>query len=187
MPPRVVLDADVLVPMALCDTLLRLARVGAYDPLWSTRILEEVRTTLVSDLGIPADKADHRIQQMLVAFTAATVADDRIAELEPSMTNDAKDRHVLAAGVAGGAALIVTRNVRDFPASACEVHGIEAVRPDDFLLGQFGRDPNTVRDALARQRADLTNPPMSTNDLLEVLRTWAPRFVAAFSKDLGIT
>ena len=39
----VLLDACVLVPMPLCDTLLRLAEEPAlYRPLWSERILLEV-------------------------------------------------------------------------------------------------------------------------------------------------
>lgn len=39
----VVLDACVLVPMSLCDTLLRLAEEPAmYRPLWSDEILAEV-------------------------------------------------------------------------------------------------------------------------------------------------
>ena len=42
----VVLDANVLVPTALCDTLLRLAAAGFYRPLWSDRILEEVEDVI---------------------------------------------------------------------------------------------------------------------------------------------
>jgi hypothetical protein len=42
-----VLDACVLVPMPLCDTLLRLAEDPAmYRPLWSEAILTEVATAL---------------------------------------------------------------------------------------------------------------------------------------------
>lgn len=39
----VVLDACVLVPIALADTLLRIAEHGLYRPLWSERILEDGR------------------------------------------------------------------------------------------------------------------------------------------------
>jgi hypothetical protein len=38
-----VLDACVLVPIALADTLLRVAEKGLYRPLWSDRILTEAR------------------------------------------------------------------------------------------------------------------------------------------------
>jgi hypothetical protein len=42
-----VLDADVLVPSALCDTLLRLAADGFCRPLWSLQILKEVEHAIV--------------------------------------------------------------------------------------------------------------------------------------------
>ena len=44
----VLLDACVLAPMPVCDTLLRLAEEPAfYAPKWSWEILEEVSRTLV--------------------------------------------------------------------------------------------------------------------------------------------
>jgi len=42
-----VLDACVLVPTALCDTLLRLAEDQFYRPLWSPRILLEVEDAVL--------------------------------------------------------------------------------------------------------------------------------------------
>ncbi len=187
MSLRAVLDANVLVPIALCDALLHLAEAEVFDPLWSARILDETRVALVSDLAISPDKAERRIRHMRTAFGSASVDEDAVALLAPTMTNDPGDRHVLATAVLGRASLIVTLNVRHFPRSVCEAVGIEAIRPDDFLLRQLGREPVAVRDAIAQQIADLTNAPMSLMDLLGALRTWAPRFVAAFSKDLGIT
>jgi hypothetical protein len=41
-----VLDACVLVPNSLCDTLLRLAERGFYRPLWSQQILDEVQVAV---------------------------------------------------------------------------------------------------------------------------------------------
>ena len=38
----VFLDACVLVPIALADTLLRLAEAGLYRPLWSDRVLDDM-------------------------------------------------------------------------------------------------------------------------------------------------
>jgi hypothetical protein len=95
-----VLDTRVLVPNALCDTLLRLAEDGFYRPLWSERILEELRETLVR--LYPGDPArfDRRIQAMVAAFEDATVAGwERVsAGLD---LPDADDCHMLGAAIAG--------------------------------------------------------------------------------------
>ncbi len=42
----VVLDACVLLPIALADTLLRIAEKGLYRPLWSDRILAETQAAI---------------------------------------------------------------------------------------------------------------------------------------------
>jgi hypothetical protein len=47
MPFSAVLDADVLYLFSLRDTLLRLAELELYTPLWSARILEEMSRNLV--------------------------------------------------------------------------------------------------------------------------------------------
>ena len=44
------------------------------------------------------------------------------------------DRHVLAAAIRSGAQVIVTYNLKDFPAAALDPFGIEAQSPDDFVL-----------------------------------------------------
>ena len=51
----VVLDACVLAPMPICDTLLRLAEEPSfYIPKWSGHILAEVRSTLTKPSPAPA-------------------------------------------------------------------------------------------------------------------------------------
>ena len=49
----VVLDACVLVPAPLRDTLLRAASVGLYRMQWTDDILEEARRNLISEIGVP--------------------------------------------------------------------------------------------------------------------------------------
>lgn len=129
-----VLDACVLVPAALCDFLLCAASVGLYHLRWTDAILDEVRRTLVADLGRSQAQADRRVAAMRQAFPSAMVTSHQ--QLIPAMPSevDAKDRHVVAAAVAAGAPVIVTSNLRDFPAPALAPLGIEAQSPDDFLL-----------------------------------------------------
>ena len=60
-----VLDACVLVPMPLCDTLLRCAEEPAlYRLLWSETILEEVHKALNQKLRYTLQQCDNRIRRM---------------------------------------------------------------------------------------------------------------------------
>lgn len=54
---RVVLDACVLFPMYLRDTLLSTAEAGLYIPYWSQKILDEAMGNLVIKGIISAEVA----------------------------------------------------------------------------------------------------------------------------------
>jgi predicted nucleic acid-binding protein len=125
------LDTCVLVPNTLYDTLLRLAEDGFYRPLWSERILEELRETLAR--LYPADPArfDRRVQAMVAAFETATVTGREQVSAGLDLP-DPDDRHVLDPAIAGGAQAIVTVNLKDFPADRLAGRGIEAIHPDEF-------------------------------------------------------
>jgi hypothetical protein len=170
------LDASVLYPLPLRDTLLRAAQVGMYDPCWSERILDEVARNLVGNGVATAPQATAMLDAMRGAFDAAAGTAEEIARLEPAMTNDAKDRHVLAAAAAAQADTLVTLNLRDFPPAACEPLSIEPVHPDRFLLDLYRIDPDAMRTAIALQAEALTRPPMSVAEVLDRLAPTAPRF-----------
>jgi predicted nucleic acid-binding protein len=173
-----VLDANVLYPFSLRDSLLRLAELELYTPLWSARILEEMRRNLVEQ-QITAEQAARIEAAMRAAFEEAEVDAAEIARLEPAMTTDEKDRHVLAAAVAADSELIVTFDLADFPPQACEPLGVEATHPDDFLLDLHDLNPEAVHAALEQQAADLT-PPWPLDELLRALTTaGVSRFVDA--------
>ncbi len=69
-----VLDANVLYPFSLRDTLLRLAELELYTPLWSARILEEMRQALL-EYGVTAERADRLVRRMREAFEEAEVGE----------------------------------------------------------------------------------------------------------------
>ena len=68
------LDACVLVPMCLCDTLLRLAEDPAlYRPIWSSQILQEVGDALESKLKMTPEQRQYRLRQMSTAFPESCI------------------------------------------------------------------------------------------------------------------
>lgn len=66
-------------------------------------------------LGVPEKAAKRRVSQMGAAFPFA--AAEGYEQLIAVMTNDSRDRHVLAAAVISGCDTNVTFNLRDFPDS----------------------------------------------------------------------
>src|ERR1035437_7743871 len=94
------------------------------------------------------------------------------------MTNDPKDHHVLATAVHEGAAVIVTENLRDFPAAALAPHGIEAKSVDDFLEDLCHLAPGTMRAIVEAMVERYTNPPLTMEELTAILAGFAPKFGA---------
>lgn len=178
MPSWVVLDACVLHPIAVADTLLWVADAEVFQPLWSEEILDELRRSVLARL--PDANIDGRIADMVEAFPDALVVGHEA--LAAGLTNDPRDRHVLAAAIAGEAGVIVTTNLRHFPPAACDPHGVQAQHPDEFLTKALTLDAEPVVRALGRQARAKKNPPISLAALLERLATPLPTFAALASK-----
>jgi predicted nucleic acid-binding protein len=162
----VLLDTCVLLKSYLCDTLLSVAEEGAFRPLWSDHVLTELRRNLVM-LGAKQEAAEHRLTQMTTCFP-----DARVTGYEPligSMANHPKDRHVLAAAVAGRADVLVTENLKDFPPSSAAPFGITVAGQDDFLLGLLDLYPDAVLGALRRQASRYRREPRTAAALLAIL------------------
>ena len=84
---------------------------------------------------------------------------------------DLNDRHVLAAAIEAQAPLIVTFNLSDFPNAVLRTYGVDAVHPDDFLLGLFDDNPALFLQAVHRHRASLHHPPKDAAGYVQTLRT----------------
>lgn len=182
-----VLDACVLVPIAQADTLLCLAAADLYRPLWSTRILDEaVRAleTIHTDMK-ESGTARARADTVNVAFDDACV-DGWERLVDTIDLPDENDRHVVAAAIHGRADLIITANLKDFPATALNRFHLEAQSPDEFLLNQL--DPDRVMTSLRVQAAATRNPALTVADVLERLkRCGAHEFAASARRQLWRT
>lgn len=161
----VVLDACVLFPNFLRDTMLTLAEQELFRPLWSEAILAEVRRNVLAQRDVDPIAFDRTLMLMNSAFDDAMVEDWKPLVVGLDLP-DPDDRHVLAAAIAGGAQSIATFNLVDFPAERRAPHNVEAVHPDTFLLDQLDLAPTTVLSALRRQAVRLRKPPMDLSGLL---------------------
>lgn len=173
---RVVIDACVMLPQTLNDLLLTLAEEELFQPIWTAELLDEVERNLVKKFGVAPPSAAYRIRQMRKAFPHAESETEGYRELIGSMKNHRKDRHVLAAAVRSGAALIVTTNLKDFPDQALEPYDIDAEHPDEFLLDQLDLDEHRVLAAIDRMLLRNTRPPRSLLQLADSLRPVTPKF-----------
>jgi predicted nucleic acid-binding protein len=164
----------VLVPVALADTLLRIAEKGLYRPLWTDRILAEAQAA-IEDIH-PGIDVTKRFTGMREAFDDSLITGWEPIENGLSLP-DEDDRHVLAAAIKGGAQAIITADLPDFPAETLGLLGLEARHPDDFLLDQLDLSPPTVLQVIREQAAHTRRPPLTPQDLaIRLGRAGVPGF-----------
>jgi len=163
------LDANVLYPAGLRDFLLRLANRYLYAPLWSADIHAEWMRSLLADrpdldpdvlMRTRAAMDDHFPDAVVTGYRAAAAALD---------LPDPDDRHVLAAAIEGRADVIVTGNLRHFPADRLAPYALAAQNPDTFVGGLFELHADTVLETVREHRAALRNPPRSSAEHLAAL------------------
>jgi predicted nucleic acid-binding protein len=169
-----VLDACVLVPMALCDLLLRLAEEPAmYRPLWSEQILTEMGRALKIKLHRSSEEVAWRRQQKKEAFPEAMVTVPSALLKAVECIPDKNDRHVLAAAIVAPAETIITQNIRHFSKDCCEKYGVLCQTPEDFLIDQYRLSPQLVLDKLDDQAAGISQ---NREFVVASLKTSVPKF-----------
>ena len=136
--PLVVLDACVLANFSSCDTLLRIAEPPRlFEPKWSKEIIRETTRTSELRLGRPNSLTAHFENELRATFGEAWIGG--YESPIPEMTNDEKDRHVVAAAVQG--------NVKPSPlrSGAFGTVGCPGDAPADLLHQQASDRGRTLR------------------------------------------
>lgn len=169
MALTVVYDACVLYPSTLRDLLIRLAQADLVRARWTDQILDEVFNNLKEDRPDLEPAKLGRTRRLMVA----AVRDCLVQRYEPLVAGlqlpDEKDRHVLAAAIKARAQAIVTTNLRDFPADALHVWGVEPQHPDQFVIDQINANGPTVYGAVQRIADSSKRPPRTVDDVLTAL------------------
>lgn len=180
----VVYDANVLYPSTLRDVLIRVGLARLVQPKWTEQILDEVFRNLRAnrpDLDPVRLDRTRRLMNDAIRDVTVTGYEHLIDQLD---LPDPDDRHVLAATIHAEAQVIVTRNLRDFPADRLSSWGVEAQHPDDFLTGLHQDHPDTlgrIIAAIAHAWSDDAKP----DDVLDSLAIDAPDTAALVRQTLG--
>ena len=179
----VVYDACVLYPAPLRDLLVHLAILDLFHAKWTDTIHEEWISGVLKDRADLSRENLERTRRLMNTH----VRDCLVTGYEPIIPSltlpDPDDRHVLAAAIHCGADVILTFNLKDFPASILQLHGIIAQHPDDFIAQRLRESPDTVCAAARLQRASLKNPPKSVDEYLaSLVRQRLPATVAGLRR-----
>lgn len=176
----VIYDACVLYPAPLRDFLLQLACEGLFRARWTQEIQDEWMQNLLRDRPDLDPRALARTRRLMdLAIPNALVRGHEILVAGLALP-DPDDRHVLAAAIRGHAQIIVTCNVRDFPATMLKRHGVKAVHPDKFVAEWINRDPEAVCRAARECRRRLRHPRMTPDDYISCLARHGLKTTALF-------
>lgn len=174
-----ILDACVLYPAPLRDFLMELALTDLFRARWTDEIHDEwIRNLLENRPDLRPDQLERTrtLMNLHVRDCLVTGYEDLISGLN---LPDPEDRHVLAAAIRCGAAVIVTFNLRDFPLDVLQAYGCEAQHPDDFIAHLFDLNPHKVFRAAENQSRRLKNPPRTFDECLDaILRCGLPQSVS---------
>lgn len=165
----VLYDACVLYPNYLRDVLIQLATTDLFRAKWTEQIHDEwIRNLLENRPDICPEQLQSLKQKINRSVRNCLITG--FDSLVPSLAlPDPNDRHVLAAAIAANADIIVTINLKDFPASSLAAYGIEAQHPDDFIADLFDLQPLRVFGAIRTIQNRLKTPPVNFDEYMDIL------------------
>jgi len=165
----VVYDACFLYGNTQRDLLIRIAQSGLVQAKWTNAILDELQKNLTAGRpDIPVEKLI-RLRTLMNRAVPDALVEGYEPLIEALKLPDLEDRHVLAAAIKAQAQVIVTSNLRDFPADMLEPWNVEAKSPDDFVLDQIDFDDRVVWACVQQIVDSRNNPPETVEDVLDAL------------------
>ncbi|HZB29579.1 MAG TPA: PIN domain-containing protein [Streptosporangiaceae bacterium] len=165
----VVYDACVLYGNTQRDMLIRIAQSGLVQAKWTNAILDEMQHNLAANRpDIPVEKLT-RLRVLMNAALPDALVEDYEPLIETLKLPDPKDQHVLAAAIKSQAQVIVTSNLKDFPAAMLAPWNVEAKSPDDFVLDQIDIDDRVIWACVQQIVDSRTNPPETMEDIFDAL------------------
>ena len=168
------LDTSVLWPGLQRDFLLSLAVEGLYRPLWSTAILDELcyheARKLIDrghDPALASQRAQRLVDRMRTAFDDAIVVSWESLEGTFGLP-DIDDEHVVAAALVGGADVLVTSNLKDFPPQQIP-KPLTVISPAQFAADTVAVSPDIAYRAVIGLASRFVRPSSTVDEILDHL------------------
>jgi len=169
VPFTVIYDACVLFPAPMRDLLIRLATKGLFRAKWTDEILDECFASILRQRPDLTGERLRRTRRLMTRAVRDCMVTGHEKLIELIELPDPNDRHVVAAAVRASAQVIVTQNLRDFPAKVLKEFDIEAQHPDEFVVNIIDLNQAAVCQVLEEQTAALKNPPKTIGEILDTL------------------
>jgi hypothetical protein len=167
-PAVAVFDACVLYPFHLRNIVVQAATDHLVAGRWTDEIHDEWVRNLAGARAIPMAKLQRLRQFMNETLPAAMVTgyEEHVAAVN---LPDPDDRHVVAAGIAAGATVILTWNLRHFPVKELQRFSLRRKTPDTFLSDLYDQVPDLMIGSLAKARRNLKRTYVSAPDFINFL------------------
>jgi len=168
-PSVAVFDACILYPFHLRNIVVQAAVDRLVDARWTDEIHDEWIGNLAANAPhLPLERLRATRRLMNDALPEASVSG--YEDLIPSVhLPDPDDRHVVAAAISAGASVILTWNLRDFPATALKTYGLRTRTPDAFLADVYDHAPDLAVSSLLNARRNLNRSRVSAPEFIDIL------------------
>ena len=169
-PSVVIFDACILYPFHLRNIVVQIAVDRLVDARWTDEIHDEwIRNLAANVPAIPIERLQITRRLMNDALPHAMVAGYQ-GHIQAVTLPDLDDRHVVAAGIAGGASVVLTWNLRDFPVRELKKHGLRRKTPEALLVDLYDKVPDLTLASLANARRNLSKTRVSASDFVDILK-----------------
>ncbi len=176
--PVAVLDADVLVPVLVCDLLLSLFDADLFQPAVSPTILAEVERSLIVDFP-RLDPGGLRRRVGHMARALALHVHDVAQEADAALAVvNRKDRHVAALAIIHHADLVVTNDRRLRREINALGLPLQAFSADEFVVRLVLDDRTRVDEVVDDLVTKRQRRPVTRAALLDQLAVALPRAIA---------
>lgn len=163
------IDANVFFGARLRSLLLFLSQTKMYRARWSERVHQEWIAAVAAKHGIDPAKLHTTRQLMDTAVPDALVTGYEQLEAGIKLP-DERDRHIVAAASLARADVIVTFNLKDFPAEVLKSLRLEACHPDQFIQDLFGISAELFTGAVKLDFEHYVQPRLLFGDYVDSFR-----------------